>query len=53
MSGSPVVAPAWSLQPRMSSTVARNTAAVPTIARSFEHAEMVALRVSFGLIFES
>src|SRR3954453_17193214 len=37
----------------MSSTLLRKSASPPTIAKSFAHALMTALRVSFGLSFES
>jgi hypothetical protein len=52
-SGRPVVAPAWSLQLTMSSTLLRNSAEVPTSAKSFSHAVMAPLRASLGLSFES
>ena len=53
MSGRPVVAPAWSLQLRMSSTVVIRSAVVPTMATSLLHASISAFRVSFGLSCES
>ncbi len=52
-SGSPVAAPAWSLQAIMSSTFWRKSAAVPTIAKSWEHAVMIAFRASLLLRCES
>ncbi len=53
MSGRPVAAPAWSTHASMSSTLFRNTAEVPTIAKSSAHALMVTLRASSALSFES
>ena len=53
MSGRPVGWPLMSLQASMSSTLFRNSAVVPTIAKSFWHAWMIALRVSSALSLES
>ena len=53
MSGIPVLVPLRSLQPTMSSTLFRNSALVPTRAKSSAHALMIALRVSSALSFES
>ena len=52
-SGRPVFAPALSGHATMSSTLLRNSAPVPTIAKSFWHALMIALRVSSPLSLES
>ena len=53
MSGRPVAAPAWSVQLIWSSTVGRNSAAVPTIAKSFWHAVITPSRAALPLSFES
>ena len=53
MSGRPVVAPVESLQLRISSTDASDTADVPTAATSFSHAWISALVVALALSFES
>ena len=45
--------PALFWQPTMSSTLLTNSASPPTIAKLFAEALMMALRVSFGLSFES
>ncbi len=53
MSGRPVAAPVESLQLRISSTDASDTADVPTTATSFSHASISALVVALALSFES
>ena len=53
MSGRPVTAPVESLQLRISSTDASDTAEVPTMATSFSHAWISALVVALALSFES
>ncbi len=53
MSGMPIAAPAEFLHATMSSTLLRNSASPPTMAKSSAHALMMALRVSFGFNFES
>ena len=53
MSGIPIGFPAMSLQATMSSTLLTKSASPPTIAKSLAQAVMMALRVSFGLSFES
>ena len=52
-SGMPVTAPVESLHPVMSSMFDKKTADVPTIAKSFWQALMIAFRVSSPLSFES
>ena len=53
MSGMPIAFPALSLHATMSSTLFRNSASPPTMAKSSAHALMMALRVSLGLNLES
>ena len=52
-SGSPVAAPCWSWHSTMSSTLLRKSTSVPTMAKSSEHAWMIAVRASSGLKWES
>ena len=52
-SGSPVMAPAWSLQACMFATLLRNRAEVPTSAKSWVQALMTAFCASLSESFES